>query len=239
MSTVTDVEIPVRGGAMRAALALPGTTPAAGVVVLHEAFGLNDDIRGIAARFADEGYVALAPDLYTPGIKALCIAQAMLALARRRGAALDRAASARDWLAARPDVDGDRIGAVGFCMGGGFALLLGSAGGLRATSVNYGDVPKQVDQLRGVCPVVGSYGADDKRLVPAARRLESFLTELGVPHDVKVYDGAGHSFLNRDHPAWADKTFGRMMPIAYDADAAEDAWRRILAFFAEHLRGGS
>src|SRR5439155_17213246 len=101
VSTVTDVEIPVRGGAMRAALALPGTTPAAGVVVLHEAFGLNDDIRGIAARFADEGYVALAPDLYAPGIKALCIAQAMLALARRRGAALDRAASARDWLAAR------------------------------------------------------------------------------------------------------------------------------------------
>ena len=208
MSTVTDVEIPVRGGAMRAALALPDTTPAAGVVVLHEAFGLNDDIRGIAARFADEGYVALAPDLYTPGIKALCIAQAMLALARRRGAALDRTASARDWLAARPDVDGDRIGAVGFCMGGGFALLLGSAGGLRATSVNYGDVPKQVDQLRGVCPVVGSYGADDKR---------------------RLHQLASLQIL---------ETFGRMMPIAYDADAAEDAWRRILAFFADHVRGG-
>ena len=59
-----------------------------------------------------------------------------------------------------------------------------------------------------------------------------------MPHDVKVYEGVGHSFLNREHPAWADKTFGRMMPIAYDPDAAEDAWHRILAFFAEHLRGG-
>ena len=237
MSAVSDVEVPVHGGAMRAALTVPDVTPAAGVVVLHEAFGLNDDIRRIAARFADEGYVALAPDLYTPGVKALCIARAMVSLARRRGATLDRLTSARDWLAARPDVDGGRVGAVGFCMGGGFALLLGAAGGLRATSVNYGDVPKQVDALRGVCPVVGSYGADDRRLVPAARRLESFLTDLGVPHDVKLYEGVGHSFLNRDHPAWADKTFGRIMPIAYDEDSAEDAWRRILAFFAKHLRG--
>ena len=238
MNAVTDVGVPVRGGVMRAAFALPDTTPAAGVVVIHEAFGLTGDIRDIATRFAGEGYVALAPDLYSPGLKALCVAQAMMTLARRRGATLDRVASARDWLARRPEVDGDRVGAVGFCMGGGFALLLGTSGGLRATSVNYGDVPKRVDDLRGVCPVVGSYGADDRRLVPAARRLESFLTDLDVPHDVKVYEGVGHSFLNREHPAWADKTFGRLMPIGYDEAAAEDAWRRILAFFADHLRGG-
>jgi carboxymethylenebutenolidase len=237
VTAISDVRIPFDGKAMRGVLAIPdGEGPHPGVVVLHEMFGLNDDIRRITTRLAGEGYAAVAPDLYSPGFKPLCIARTVIGMARAQSGPIDQADAARDWLARRTEVDPQRIGAIGFCMGGGFALMLGIRSDLKAASVNYGQVPKSLDELRGVCPVVGSYGRDDRRFLDEADRLERYLTELGVDHDVKVYDGAGHSFLNDTGHPILKAAIRPMMPVEYRPEAAEDAWRRILDFFDRHLR---
>src|SRR5205814_5573132 len=112
---------PAIGRPMRAALALPASSgPRPAVIVIHEIFGLNDDIRRITARVADLGWVALAPDLYdTAGPRALCVLRAMLALRRTEGPAFDDLEAARAWLVARAEVDARRTGVIGFCMGGG------------------------------------------------------------------------------------------------------------------------
>jgi carboxymethylenebutenolidase len=103
--------------------------------------------------------------------------------------------------------------------------------------VNYGIVPKDRTQLEGVCPVVASYGALDRTLRSAPGRLEDHLRALGVPHDIKVYEGVGHSFLSYDNkPEWMDRMpMPDPMHLGYDETAAEDAWRRMIAFFGEHL----
>src|SRR2546427_12400965 len=159
MAAARDLSFPAANGRpMRAAFALPapgGKRP--GMIVVHEIFGLNDDIRRITGRFADLGYVAFAPDLYDAGgARLLCIARTMLALRRKDGPAFADLEAARAWLATRPEVDPARTGVVGFCMGGGFALLYAVRAPLGAAATFYGDVPTTADELRGVCPVIGS-----------------------------------------------------------------------------------
>jgi carboxymethylenebutenolidase len=233
-----EVRVSLPGGKqLRAAVSRPaGDGPFPGVLVLHEIFGLNNDMRRIADRLAGEGYVALAPDLYSHGNKALCLTRVLVETftARDRGG-LDDIEAARAHLAARPDVDSNRIAVVGFCQGGGFALAFAARGGLRAAAVNYGRVPKQQGALAKVCPVVASYGREDKMLLPDSERLQKYLTALGIPHDVKVYEGVGHSFMSYDNvPTWMAR-LPSPMRVGYDEEKSEDAWRRILAFFAEHL----
>jgi carboxymethylenebutenolidase len=237
-----DVAAP-DGETVRAELFLPDRgRPYAGVVVLHESFGLNDDIRRIAGRFADAGYAALAPDLYSHGRRLACVSRVLVDTASGRAdrEVLDIVA-ARDALAARPDVDPDRIAVAGFCQGGGFALVAGTRPGFSAAAVNYGMVPSQRARLDGLCPVVASYGAKD-RIVgrKMAERLESHLATLGVPHDVKTYDGAGHSFFSQvdGWQGWLAR-LPSPMAVGYDEAAAEDGWRRMLGFFDEHVRGAT
>jgi carboxymethylenebutenolidase len=234
-----DVRIPLpAGGALTAAVVRPGDVdiPAGGLpgmVVIHEIWGLNDDIRRIAARFADNGYVAVVPDLYSNGNKGLCLTRTMLDMAGDGKHTMEVLEAVRAWLADRDDVDATRIGVIGYCMGGGFALLFGTRGTVGVAGVNYGLVPKRRAKLTGVCPVVASYGALDRQFVAHAHRLEDHLSGLGVPHDVKLYDGAGHSFVNKDSaPGWARRL---PMKAGYEEDAAEDAWARTLAFFEDHL----
>jgi carboxymethylenebutenolidase len=229
-----------RIGSMRAALALPdGEGPHPGVVVVHEAFGLNDDIRRIASRFAAEGYAAVAPDLYSGGPRPLCLTRTLVAgfVGPGRDTVLDQLASVRTWLGDRTEVDEGRLAIIGFCMGGGFALAFAAKReGVKAASVNYGMVPKDRAELAGVCPVVASYGADDKPLLSHGRRLEEHLSALGVPHDYKLYDGVAHSFMSFDNaPTWMQR-LPSVMKAGYSEAEAEDSWRRILAFFAEHVR---
>jgi carboxymethylenebutenolidase len=239
---VPDIAIPLPdGGNLRAAIARPddpatgpGINP--GLVVLHESFGLNSDIRRIAARLALSGYVALAPDLYSHGNRLNCLSRVMLeALTGADHGVMGDIEATRAHLAGLDGVDSDRVGVIGFCQGGGFALAFAAKGAVAAAAVNYGRVLGTRDNFAAVCPVVASYGGRDQMLREDPARLERYLDSLGVPHDVKVYPGAGHSFLSYDNgPAWLMR-LPSPMHVGYDEVAAEDAWSRILAFFEKHL----
>jgi carboxymethylenebutenolidase len=220
---------------LRAHLAVPpvGDGPWPGVVVLHEAFGLNDDTRQQADRLAAAGYLAVAPDLFTAG-GLRCLRSTFAAMMSGHGAAFGDIEATRTWLADRADCTG-RTGVIGFCMGGGFALLAATRG-FDAAAPNYGLVPKDAATvLRGACPVVASYGARDRPLRGAAEKLGTTLTDLGVAHDVMEYPDAGHSFLNR-HNSGPLAVLERVAGFSYHEPSAEDAWARILRFFDVHLR---
>ena len=223
------LEIPVELFRPRAAT---GRVPA--VLVLHEIFGLNDDMRRIARRFADNGYVAAAPDFLTGGWYLGCIMRAARDLRAGSGPTVGVLEALIATLAARPDVG--KVGAAGFCMGGGYALLLGTRERLAAAGVFYGDVRSR-EELARACPLTGGYGGRDRLFGTQGRRLIRELDELGRDHDVKMYEDAGHSYMsNTDHPYLAMLT-RPLMAVAYDPAAAEDSWRRMLAFFARHLAG--
>jgi len=230
-----DLRFAASSGELGGYLAQPlGAGPHAGVIVIQDAFGLSDDIREQADRLAAAGYLAFAPDLYSGrGIR--CVVATMQASRSGKGPAYADIEAARAFLAARDDCNG-RIGIIGFCMGGGFALLCAPRGGFAAASVNYGEVPEDAaTRLAGACPIVGSYGARDRGLRGRAERLEQALDTVGVAHDVKEYPDAGHSFLNRFNAGPVLTPLLHVAGLGYHHPSAEDAWRRILAFFAEHL----
>jgi len=235
------LQIPLSDGANLRAELFPaaGETPSPGVVVLHESFGLNDDIRRLAARFAKAGYAALAPDLYSHGTRIVCLSRVMVDMVSGKMAReIADIHAAREALAARADVDAERIAVAGFCQGGGFALVAGAQPGFSAAAVNYGMVPSDRSQLDGICPVVASYGARDKIAGrKMAEQLEQHLVALGAPHDIKTYDNVGHSFFSQvdGWQGWLARV-PTPMRVGYDEQAAEDGWRRMLAFFEEHVR---
>ncbi|HEV2241189.1 MAG TPA: dienelactone hydrolase family protein [Streptosporangiaceae bacterium] len=233
-----DISYPMVGGSGRGYLAVPspgsaGPGPWPGVVVIHEAFGLNADIREKADQLAARGYLALAPDLYGGRYWIRCVRAAFRQLQARSGPAFAALEAARGMLAARDDCTG-KTGVIGFCMGGAFALLCAPRDGFAAASVNYGLVPKDAASvLRGACPVVASYGAKDVGGTTMPERLRRALTALETPHDVKVYPGSGHRFMSEASGVGA--VAARFARMSYHEGDAHDAWQRIYAFFGEHL----
>jgi carboxymethylenebutenolidase len=225
---------------MRAEVVRPQAEgPWPGVVMLHEIFGIDDVLRRQAERLASVGYLVIAPDLFGEGNRLGCMVRTVRAMRAEEGRPFELSEACRQHLMADPDCTG-RVGVIGFCMGGAFALLLGRRG-FDASSVNYGMVPDDLDAaLTGSCPLVGSYGAKDKRVTAAVPRLEEALTRLEVPHDVKVYPSAGHAFLNdaANGPRLL-RPLMRVSGIGPDPVAAADAWQRIEEFFARHLGDGS
>jgi carboxymethylenebutenolidase len=231
---VTRIDIPPRvDGTQRlhGYLARPdGTGPWPGVVLIHEAWGLDDEMRKHADRLARMGYLTLAPDLYSQGGARRCLVSTMVAMVSGKGRAFADIEAARTWLMSSADCTG-RVGAIGFCMGGGFALL--TVHTMDAVSANYGFLPRNLDAvMAGACPVLAAYGARDRPLRDAPARLSAALDRAGVVHDVTRYPEAGHAFLNEGEsgPRW-------LRPLLRAA-SAEQEWRRIGAFFAEHLSGG-
>jgi carboxymethylenebutenolidase len=213
----------------------PGPWP--GVVLVHDAFGSSDDMREQADWLAAAGYVVAMPDLYHGKRAITCLKGMFAQLTAQRGPAFDQIEATRERLAARPDCTG-AVGVIGYCMGGAFALLLAGRPGWAASSVNYGQVPDDVDEvLAGACPVVASYGGKDKGLKGAADTVRTAAAKAGVTADVKEYPQAGHGFLNRIAVASPLTTLMKVAGVGYDHDAAADAKRRILAFFDTHLRG--
>lgn len=203
----------------------PGLHPA--LVVVHEAFGLNDNIRDICRRFADAGYAALGVDLFEGRNRAVCMARMMAgALAGNLDhTGVPELKSALSTLGALPEVDEDRIGAVGFCLGGTIIMTWACTDDrLGAVAPFYGVAPRSEEAIRRMCPVVGSWPGKDFT-TKSAQKIDVELFAVGTPHDLKVYPEAKHSFFNQ----------GRN----HNPDAAADSWERVLAFFGEHLTAPS
>lgn len=239
---LVDVVIPQPddpwGGELRGLLGVPdGPGPFPALVVVHEVFGVDDAMRDHLERLRGLGYLVLMPDLFSRGGRRRCLVATFRALREGRGPAFDDIAAARSLLLARPEARGT-VGVIGFCMGGGFALLLAGSGDFGAASVNYGMLPADLDDaLDGACPTVGSFGGRDRTLPGAAARLEAALAARGIEHDVVEYPGAGHAFLNERQagPRLMRVLMGPAMGLGPAPEEAADAWSRIHRFFQRQL----
>ena len=196
------------------------------MLVIHEIFGLNDNIKAIAEKFAAAGYVALAVDLFANQNKAACMARMFAGVFAdsldHQGVRDTRAALGV--LGALPGVDPARLGAVGFCLGGSLAIALACTDErVKAVAPYYGFNPRPLEAVRRACPVVGSYPAQDPT-AGQGRALEQELAAAGIAHDIKVYAGTRHSFSNAGP--------------SFDGVASVDAWNRVMGFFDDHLSAG-
>ncbi len=227
-ATPQPVTFPSGSENVSALLYLPsGSGPHPAIVVIHEWWGLNDWIKEQASHLAEQGYVALAVDLYRGKVAA----DADMAHELSRGLPQDQGVrdlvSAAGFLAKRSDVDPKRIGAVGWCMGGGFAAQLAVADPtLRAVAINYGALPTDKAALSSIhATVLGNFGGLDHGIPPeSVNAFAASMKGLGKPVDVKIYPDAGHAFENPNNTQ------------GYKPEDAKDAQERMQAFFAKTLK---
>jgi len=203
----------------------PGRYP--GLIVVHEWYGLNDWVKEQTVKLASEGFVALAVDLYRGKVAA----DAGEAHELSRGLPDDRAVldlmAGIVYLTTRNDVDHTRVGTIGWCMGGGYAVQLAMhVPRLGACVVNYGALPTDPNDLQNIgAPFLGNFGADDRGITPAdVQAFQKSMETLGRKVDIKIYDGAGHGFENPNNKD------------GYRPQAAEDAWNRTIAFLNKSLK---
>jgi carboxymethylenebutenolidase len=199
-----------------------------GVVIIHEIAGRTPEIDRVAARFSARGYAAVVPDLFAEGFLR-CVSRAMVQAGTGKGPEAEKVRRARDWLAEQ-GVPADRIGVVGFCLGGGFAMAAGP--GFAVASGNYGFVPDD-DALKEGGPLIACYGARDRMMRNEPDKLRERLAALGRPGEVHVFPTASHSFLT-EPDGWM-RTVKNGLAYRYDAEVADEAWERIFGFFERAL----
>ncbi len=204
-----------------------GKGPFPALVVIHEWWGLNDWVKEEASQLADQGYVALAIDLYR-GQVATTPDEAHQIM---RGVPNDRAnrdlLGATSFLASQKNVDPARIGSIGWCMGGGYSLDLAVADPkLKAAVINYGHLASDDATLKKInAAILGIFGGQDKGIPPAdVKKFESQLKALGKTADIHIFPDAGHAFENPNN-----KT-------GYRAEDAAEAWKLTTAFLAKYLK---
>ena len=220
------VKFQSNGGTAEGYLSVPDAGSGAGVVVIQEWWGLVPHIKDVCDRFAREGFVALAPDLYHGETARSPDEAGKLMMALNIEETERDLRGAINFLLNDSRVAGGRVGTVGFCMGGALSLYAASKNEqVGACVVFYGIHPKvepDLDNLRA--PVLGIFAERDQSVPPAAaRELEAKLKERGKQVEVHIYPGTDHAFFNDTRPE------------VYDADAAADAWRRTIEFFRRHL----
>ncbi len=204
-----------------------GKGPFPAIVVIHEWWGLNDWVKEQASRLADQGYVALAIDLYR-GKVATTPEQAHELM---RGVPEDRASrdlhAAVEFLASQSNVKKDRIASIGWCMGGGYSLDVAlQEPTLKAAVINYGHLATDPDSLKKInAAILGNFGGQDQGIPPDdVKKFEQTLKQDGKKVDIKIYQNAGHAFENPNNKA------------GYRADDAADAWQRTVSFLASTLK---
>jgi carboxymethylenebutenolidase len=220
------VDFKTNGRTARGYIAEPagdGSHPA--LIIVHEWWGLNDHVKDIVGRFAGQGYIAFAPDLYDGKLATDpdTAGRYMQGLDQKR--ALETLDGAIRYLKGLPNVSAGRIGVTGFCMGGSFALLLAChSKDIKASVPFYGDVPPD-DVLKNLSAPILFIGAENDMWITNDKieRLRDGMQKLGKPGEVKVYEGVGHAFFNDTRPE------------AYNARAAADAWKRVTEFLSSNL----
>ena len=220
------VEFPFAGGNTRGYLSVPRNGSGPGVVVIQEWWGLVDHIKDVCDRFAGEGFVALAPDLYHGKTAKSPDEAGKLMMALRIDQAEQDLSAAIEYLATLDSTTSEKVGVVGFCMGGALSLYTATKNPhVGACVVFYGGHPNVKPDLPNLhAPVLGLYAARDGFVTPdSVHQLESQLKELGKQIEAHIYPGTDHAFFNDTRPE------------VYDADAADDAWRRTVQFLRKHL----
>lgn len=229
LSTATVEYADLDGTTISGFLATPADGEVAGAVILvHEWWGLNDNIRTVAEMLAAEGWAALAVDLYEG--ESATDRDGAMRLMRAAGENEERLREnlrqARQWLGDELGVE--RVGVIGWCFGGGWsfntALMLGDA--IDASVIYYGWVTNDPGELAALtAPVMGHFGAEDGGIpVAGVRAFEQALDDLGKPAEIFIYEGANHAFANPSG-------------TSFNADAAAEAWERTLAFLHAELDG--
>jgi carboxymethylenebutenolidase len=204
-----------------------GKGPFPAIIVIHEWWGLNDWVKEQASKLSDQGYEALAIDLYRGKVATT----PDMAHEIMRGVPEDRAKrdlhAAFEFLQLQPGVKKNRIGAIGWCMGGGYALDVAlQEPTLAADVINYGHLATDPTALKKInAPILGLFGGQDQGIPPAdVKKFGETLDKMGKKIDIKIYDDAGHAFENPNN-----KT-------GYRADDAADAWKRTLDFLSANLK---
>ncbi|MBL8113561.1 MAG: dienelactone hydrolase family protein [Acidobacteria bacterium] len=205
-----------------------GKGPFAAVIVIQEWWGLNDWVKDQARALAKEGYVALAVDLYRGKVTANPDEAHQYMSGLSQDQAVRDLKSAFATLAARPDVKKDRIGSVGWCLGGRYSLELATQEPTLAAAVAYyGAPPSEPEKIAKIkAPVLGNFGGEDKGPSPeTVKGFEAAMKKAGKTIDVKIFEGAPHAFANVNNP-WK----------GYREAAAKEAWQRTLGWFAKYLK---
>jgi carboxymethylenebutenolidase len=204
-----------------------GKGPFPAIIVIHEYWGLNDWVKEQASKLSDQGYEALAIDLYRGKVATT----PDMAHELMRGVADDRANrdlhAAFEFLRSQPDVKKNRIGSIGWCMGGGYSLDVAlQEPTLAADVINYGHLATDPETLKKInAPILGLFGGQDRGITPDdVHKFETAMKQLGKKVEIKIYDDAGHAFENPNNKE------------GYRSADAADAWKRTVDFLAEHLK---